>query len=595
VRLLHSYRRIMRFAGRDRWLAQALVVGNLVVACVQIIDPVLFGRVIGMLSRSGDITPDSLWRQSVWLLGVWVTIGAFGIVTNITVALFADRMAHRNRLAAMQRYFAHVLTLPPSFHSAAHSGLLVKLMQGGVDGMFWFWLSFYREQLCTFLAALLLLPLTLWLNWRLALVVLILVALFCAFALLVGHRTHGDQGVANRANVRLVAAAQDSIGNVTMLQAFGHLENEKRRFAAVVSEVLAYQYPILTWWAIASASARAANTIAVITIVVFGTLLHLQGRASVGEIVSFIGFSTFLIGRLDSAMQFSARLVYELPQLDGYFGVMDTASSVPEAAGAQPLRQGALGRVGEVRFENVGFAFPGGPPTLAAIDFVASPGAVVALVGHTGAGKSTAMALLQRQWDPTSGRILIDGQDIRFLQKESLRDAIGVVFQDSMLLNRSIRENLLIGKPDATEAELLAACRLADAEEFIIRQPQGLETIVGERGATLSGGQRQRLAIARAALRNPRILILDEATSALDAQTEARVGAALAALVRTRTTFVIAHRLSTVRTADEILVLDHGRIVERGRFEQLQRAGGRFADLIATQLAADPITERAAE
>jgi ATP-binding cassette subfamily B protein len=395
--------------------------------------------------------------------------------------------------------------------------------------------------------------------------------------------------------VTLAAAAHDAVGNVTMLQAFGHLENERRRIAAVVAQVLAYQYPVLTWWAIASAAGRAASTVAVITIVVFGTLLHLDGHASVAEIVSFMGFATLLIGRLDNGMQFAARLVYEAPQLDGYFEVIDTPSSVPEAPGAPPLRPGADGRAGEVAFQDVAFTFPGGGTALDGIDFVARAGGVVALVGHTGAGKSTAMALLQRQWDPTRGRILIDGQDIRFVQLESLRDAIGVVFQDSMLLNRSIRDNLLVGKPDATEAELLAACRLADAEEFIVRQPRGFDTIVGERGATLSGGQKQRLAIARAALKNPRILILDEATSALDAETEARVGAALAALMRTRTTFVIAHRLSTVRSADEILVLEAGRIVERGRFEQLRAAGGRFSDLIATQLAAGAAPARAAE
>jgi ATP-binding cassette subfamily B protein len=298
-----------------------------------------------------------------------------------------------------------------------------------------------------------------------------------------------------------------------------------------------------------------------------------------------MGLAVLLIGRLNSFMQFCARLFYELPQLAGYFDVMDTASSVPERPGAPALRAGADGRRGEVTFESVSFAFPGGLPALDGVSFTARPGSVVALVGHTGAGKSTAMALLQRQWDCSRGRIVIDGQDIRDVQLASLRAAIGVVFQDSMLLNRSIGENILVGKPDATAAELAAACRLAEADEFIVRQPQGLDTLVGERGATLSGGQRQRLAIARAALKDPRILILDEATSALDAQTEARVGAALAALMRGRTTLIIAHRLSTVRDADEILVLEAGRIVERGRFEQLLRAGGRFADLVATQLA----------
>ncbi len=185
-------------------------------------------------------------------------------------------------------------------------------------------------------------------------------------------------------------------------------------------------------------------------------------------------------------------------------------------------------RGGEVRFRDVSFAYPAsGAAVLSDVSFRAQPGSCVALVGHTGAGKSTAMTLLQRLWDPTSGRITIDGQDLRDITLDSLRSNIGVVFQESLLFNRSIRDNLLVGKPDATDAEIEQACRMADAHEFIVRQANGYDTLIGERGTTLSGGQRQRLAIARALLKNPPILILDEATSALDAATEARVGKAL--------------------------------------------------------------------
>jgi ABC-type multidrug transport system fused ATPase/permease subunit len=222
---------------------------------------------------------------------------------------------------------------------------------------------------------------------------------------------------------------------------------------------------------------------------------------------------------------------------------------------------------------------------LSDVSFVARPGTSVALVGHTGAGKSTAMTLMQRLWDPTSGRITVDGQDLRDVSLESLRASIGVVFQESMLFNRSIRDNLLVGRPGATDAELEQACRMADAHEFIIRQPNGYDTQIGERGVTLSGGQRQRLAIARALLKDPPILILDEATSALDSATEARVGRAMRTLMAGRTTFIIAHRLSTVRDADEILVFDHGSVVERGSFAELLARRGCFAELVATQLA----------
>ncbi len=289
-------------------------------------------------------------------------------------------------------------------------------------------------------------------------------------------------------------------------------------------------------------------------------------------------------------MQFASRLFLQLPTLSDYFGVLDAESSVPEAEDAVELEASR----GEVAFEGVSFAYPGGPAILADVSFVAHPGRVVALVGCTGAGKSTAMNLLQRLWDPTAGRVFIDGQDIRDVTLESLRRSIGVVFQESLLFNRSIRDNLLIGQPDATEEALERACRMADAHEFILRQPLGYDTMVGERGSTLSGGQRQRLAIARALLKNPPILILDEATSALDAATEARVSRAMETLMQGRTTFIIAHRLSTVRDADEILVFDGGAIVERGRFEALVAQGGRFAELVATQLAGAPAL-RAAE
>ncbi len=273
-----------------------------------------------------------------------------------------------------------------------------------------------------------------------------------------------------------------------------------------------------------------------------------------------------------------------MPVLDGFFGVLDTANAVPDAPDAPALSCPA----GEVAFEDVSFAYPGSAPVLSGVSFTARPGSVVALVGRTGAGKSTAVSLLQRMWDPSAGRILVGGQDIRGVGLESLRASIGVVFQESLLFNRTIRENLLVGRPGACQDEIERACRMAEAHEFITAQPRGYDTLVGERGSTLSGGQKQRLAIARALLKDPPILILDEATSALDAATEAKVTRAFKALMAGRTTFVIAHRLSTVRDADEILVFDGGRIAERGTFGVLAAQGGRFSALVAGQMAPPP-------
>ncbi|GAC1480753.1 MAG: glucan ABC transporter ATP-binding protein/ permease [Acetobacteraceae bacterium] len=589
MHFLRIYGRVIASLGGDKRLAVLLGAANLMLAGLQFLDPVLFGRVIGLLTRSDQLSHDELWTQAAQLLGVWFGVGAAGIAANIAVALHSERMAHRNRLQVMNRYFSHVLSLPLSFHGDIHSGRLMKVMLGGSDALFGMWLSFFREQLSTYVAVVVLLPMTFLMNWRLASTLVVLVVLFVILTVLVVRKTEAGQRRVEYYHSHLAGTAQDALSNVMVVQSFTRLAAESRLFGQIIDDVIRYQFPVLNWWAVVNVLTRGASTVAVIAIVVIGTTLHVQGKATVGEIVSFMGFATLLIGRLESAVQFTSRVFFQLPMLEDFFSVLDAKSSVPEPQDAPEL----VAPHGEVIFDQVSFAYPGGPNILSQVSFTARPGTSVALVGQTGAGKSTAMNLLQRLWDPVDGNIRIDGQDLRSVTLESLRRSIGVVFQESLLFNRSIRENLRIGRPEASDDELERACRLADAHEFITRQPQGYDTVVGERGSTLSGGQRQRLAIARALLKDPPILILDEATSALDAATEARVSRAMATLMKGRTTFIIAHRLSTVRDADEILVFDNGHIVERGNFEQLLQLRGRFADLVSTQLS--PQVAQAAE
>jgi len=591
MRFTKVYRRALSVLAGDQRLAIMLGFANVLVAALQFLDPLLFGRVIGLLTRSDAMAPDALWTEATQLLAIWFAVGAGAILASIATSLHSERMAHRNRLHVMNRYFGHVLSLPLSFHGDIHSGRLMKVMLGGSDSLFGLWLTFFKDQLSTFFAVLVLLPLTFLLNWRLALTLVVLVVVLVTLTVLVVRRTEAGQRRVEHFHSHLAGTAQDALANVMVVQSFTRLQAESRIFGQIVDDVMRYQFPVLTWWALVNVLTRASSTLAVIAIVVIGTVLHMQGKATVGEIVSFMGFATLLIGRMESAVQFASRLFFQLPILEDFFGVLDAKSSVPERADAAEL----VAPQGEVVFEGVSFAYPGGPKILDGVTFTAKPGTSVALVGQTGAGKSTAMNLLQRLWDPVEGTIRIDGQDLRGTTLESLRRSIGVVFQESLLFNRSIRENLRIGRFNATDEELERACRLADAHEFIVRQPQGYDTVVGERGATLSGGQRQRLAIARALLKDPPILILDEATSALDAATEARVSRAMATLMKGRTTFIIAHRLSTVRDADEILVFENGQVVERGNFDELLAQRGRFADLVATQLAPAAQPAHAAE
>lgn len=574
------YARVLGLLRQDRAIAWFLVLANLAVMGFQFAEPVLFGRVINLLTGADAQARAVVVRGAVRLLGLWAMVGLASIGASIVLAVQAERLAHRNRLLAMSRFYQHVLSMPPAFHTSRHSGQLMKIMLSGADALFWMWLTFFKEHLATALAILLLLPLTLVLNWRLALALILLVVLFCALTAFVITRTETAQRQVERHQSNLAGTAQDTLANVLVVQAFTRLTAETTQFRRTSEAVLNRQIPVLNWWALLSVVTSAASTITIIVIFMLGTLLHLRGQASVGAIVTFMGFAMLLVGRLTGAMGFISRLFLQMPTLAEFFTVLDAPSLLPEAPGAKAL---AL-RAGAVRFAHVSFGYQSAVPIVEDLDFTARPGSVTALVGATGAGKSTTMALLQRYWDPSAGAISIDGQDLRAVTLDSLRGAIGVVFQDAMLFNRSIRENLLIGRPDATPADIRRACEMAEALNFIEAQPDGFETLIGERGVNLSGGQKQRLAIARAILKNPPILILDEATSALDAATEASVSRALRQLMQGRTSFVVAHRLSTIRDADEILVFAAGRIVERGTFQHLLAQRGVFAHLVETQL-----------
>ncbi|MFL1464218.1 glucan ABC transporter ATP-binding protein/ permease [Roseococcus sp. DSY-14] len=574
------YWRVLALLKSDRWVAIGLSAAAVSLAGLQFLEPVLFGKVVDLLSKTDRLPPDVVWTEAFVLLGVWGAVGLSGIVANVAVALLADRMAHRNRLSSMSRYFQHVLALPLEFHGDVQSGRLMKVMLRGTDNLFGIWLGFFREHLITLVSMLVLLPLTLVMNWRLGLLLIVLVIVFAVLTTLVIRRTQAAQAQVEGLHTELAGNVQDALSNVVVVQSFTRLNSEAKMFGDIMRRVLDQQFPVLNWWALVNVMTRASSTVTVIAIFLLGTWLHMNGQASVGEIVSFMGFATLLIGRLDGAVAFISHMLFQAPSMSEFFQVLDTTSTVPEQPGARDLGRAE----GTVEFDQVGFGYPRSGKILHGVSFKALPGQTLALVGSTGAGKTTSMQLLQRLYDPQEGRITLDGVDLRDITLESLRRNIGVVFQESMLFNRTIRDNLLVGRPDAGQEEVERACRMAEAHDFITRQPKGYDTLVGERGASLSGGQRQRLAIARALLKDPPVLILDEATSALDAATEAKVSKAMKALMAGRTTFIIAHRLSTVRDADEIMVFDQGRIVERGSFNELLASQGRFAELVKTQL-----------
>ena len=577
--MFRLYVRVLGLLGPQMRLGWLLALANVALATAALAEPVLFGRIIDALAGAQGAGGALDWPRLTPLVAAWVGFGLFLIVCGALVSLYADKLAHKRRQAVLSDYFEHVLQLPLSFHSATHSGRLMKVMLTGTDTLWWLWLGFFREHLAAIVSIAVLLPLALYLNWRLGLLLIGLSLIFLALTVFVLRKTEAMQKSVERYYSDLAERASDTLGNVALVQSFTRVEDEVRELRAVVERLLGAQMPVLSWWALVSTLTKASTTLTMLAILIVGLYLFARAQTTIGGIVMFMSFAGMLIQRMEQTSRFANRLFADAPGLEEFFRVFDTVPGPRDRKRAVTLDKIR----GAVAFERVSFSYDGRALAVTDLSFAAEPGAVVALVGATGAGKSTAMALLYRVYDPQSGSIRIDGRDIRDIKLASLRRHIGVIFQEPLLFNRSIAENLRVGNPDATDADILQAIERAQAAEFIERHELGLNAIVGERGRALSGGERQRLSIARALLKDPPILILDEATSALDAATEAKVTAALAEVMRGRTTFVIAHRLATVRNASRILVFEQGRIVESGSFDELVRQDGAFAALARAQ------------
>jgi ATP-binding cassette subfamily B protein len=577
VQLIRLYLRVLDQLGPERRLGVLLALANTLLAVAAFAEPVLFGRIIDGLYASGRVSDGHAPLPR--LFATWAAFGLFTIAAGVFTALHADRLSHRRRLAVVADYFDHALKLPQSFHVSTHSGRVLKVMLDGSQAMWSLWLSLFRTHFASIVTVFLLLPLTLLIHLRMGLLLATLVALFGVLTTLVIRRTDNLQRRVEELDTELAERAADAVFNLPVVQSFTRIEAEVRSLRETIARVLRTRMPVLSWWAAVSVATRTSSTLTVLGIFFLGLRLRARGEISVGEIITFTSFSTILIARLEQVVNFLNFAFSQAPKIRQFFEVIDTAPTVRDAVGARDAGRA----VGVVRFEDVSFSYDGRRQAVQSLSFEVRPGETLALVGATGSGKSTTLGLLHRAFDPQSGRICVDGVDIRELSLVSLRRNIGVVFQEPMLFARSIRENVAVGRPDASDHEITVALGRAQATDVMMHQPLGLDTVVAERGRSLSGGERQRLSIARALLKDPPILILDEATSALDAGTEDKVKRALDEVMKGRTTLVIAHRLATIRTATRIAVFDEGRIVETGTFDELVERGGRFAELAKAQ------------
>ena len=567
--LFQVYIKALKYLAAYRFRVSLVVVANIVLAMITIVEPILFGRIIDAISEKGDAKT---------MLIAWGGFGVFNTIAFVLVAREADRLAHGRRADLLTEAFGRIISMPLSWHHQRGTSNALHTLLRASETLFGLWLEFMRTHLATAVALALLIPTAFSMDWRLSSVLVVLSVLYVLIGKTVMNRTKEGQASVEGHYHTVFSHVSDSISNVSVLHSYNRIEAETRALKQYAQQLLAAQYPVLDWWAIASALNRIASTVSMLVILVIGTLLVQNGELKVGDIIAFTGFAGLLIGRLDQMRQFATQIFVAGSTLEDFYRLEDPVQEREEPAGAGELKDVR----GDVEFRGVSFDFANTTQGVHDVSFKVKAGQTIAIVGPTGAGKTTLINLLQRVHEPQKGAILIDGTDIKTVTRRSLRHSIATVFQDAGLLNRSIQDNIRLGREDATEEEILKAAEAAAATDFIESRLSGFTTVVGERGNRLSGGERQRIAIARAILKNAPILVLDEATSALDVETEERVKQAIDRLRKNRTTFIIAHRLSTVREADIVLFLDHGRIVEMGGYDELSASGGRFASLLKT-------------
>ena len=512
---------------------------------------------------------------------VLLVLGATAIqgVTSFALTQLLSKAAQRLITELRQRVQSHVGRLPVAFYDATKTGTLVSRIMNDVEGV----RNLIGTGLVDLVGGLITAGIALVVLFRISALMTVLAATFLlSFALALKKALKTIRPIfreRSKINAEVTGRLAESLGGVRVIKGYHAEEREEKVFAGGVTRLLNNVLRTLTATSVMSLSASLLLGVVGAVIMYVGARQIMAGTLTIGGFFTYTLFLGFLVAPIMQIVSIGTQLT------EAFAGLERTHEILSEhAEDRDPWRTVSLGEIyGHIDFENVSFSYDGNRTVLQDISFNAEPGTVTALVGSSGSGKSTTIGLISSFYIPTQGRILVDDVDLSTVRLDSYRTQLGVVLQESFLFDGTIRENVAFSRPDATTEQIMRACRIARVDEFAESFADGYDTVVGERGVKLSGGQRQRISIARAILAEPRILILDEATSSLDSESEAMIQHGLSYLMQGRTTFVIAHRLSTIRRADQILVMEQGKIVERGTHEQLYALRGRYYDLYTRQ------------
>ena len=574
IRKWHTLRRLLRYLAAQPWRLASVVILTLVSTALELLPPRITQHIID----------DVLTPRTNFNLLVWLVLGLLGVrllfcAAAVTTEWLSLRLGHRGVQDIRSDLYRKLQFLPLRFYDRRSTGSLISRMSNDSDRLEGFLASDLPLVVSKVLLFAGILGLLLATNWKLALLVLLPVPPIVLGGSRIWKRVmrHWIQWGSRWS--RLSSHLSESIGGIRVVKAFAQESRESERFDRRNEDLRKVTVAGERNWFVFFTVTNFLMSWGVFLVWYFGGRQILGGEMTLGALVAFISYLWMLYEPLRWFGELYNVLLRAFAGAERIFEVTDSKPETSDGTDAVPL----LRMEGQVAFRDVIFGYDGGKPVLKGIDLVAKPGEMVGLVGKSGAGKSTLINLVCRFYDPDRGRIEIDGTDMRRVRLEDLRSRIGMVQQEPFLFDATIAENIAYGKPNATFSEVIRAATAAEAHEFIVQKPDGYDMKVGEKGGKLSGGEKQRISIARAILHDPRILILDEATSSLDTRTEWKIQKAISRLVKGRTTFAIAHRLSTLRTADRLVVLDDGKVAETGTHHELMSRKGIFYRLAKRQ------------